>query len=219
MSRLLADTAVGPLAPLATVVLPHGLRDADDQPIVPQIVWPDRATPIVVTAVDNLNVAYQNADTVNFQVANFRAEFYHSFLTTPLPTLRWNGNPVTGGGGGGGPTTANYIATVGVVAGDVVCLSAADTVAKADADDATTQPVIGIVQTVIAGIATVQYNGDLPGFVGLVTGATYFLSATPGLFTTVPPAGPPGAIVQRLGFARNATTFVIEVDRDWTVLS
>lgn len=47
-----------------------------------------------------------------------------------------------------------------------------------------------------------------PFYEGLTPGATYYLSAsTPGAMTTVPPSTPT-QIVQRVGFAKDATTFV-----------
>ena len=116
-------------------------------------------------------------------------------------------------------TTGTYTCPVGVAVRDVVYLSAADNCDLADADDSLKQPVIGIVNNKIdPTTCDVQYNGEIGGFVGLTAGVTYFLSTTPGQITVTPPSGPPGAIVQRVGFAKNTTTLVILVDRDIVIL-
>jgi hypothetical protein len=129
---------------------------------------------------------------------------------------------VTIPGGGGGGTAAvqgTYTCDPGVAVLDAVFLSAADTVDKADADDASKQPLIGIVDSK-PGVATaiVTYYGEVTGFVGLVPGDTYYLGLLPGTITNVAPSSP-GDIVQRIGFAKDATTLILMVDRDWTLLT
>lgn len=101
---------------------------------------------------------------------------------------------------------------------EVVYLSAADTVDRADANNATAVPAIGFAREKLSATqAVVQYNGELDGFVGLVTGDTYYLSEIAGQVTNVAPTDT-GAIVQEVGFARNPTTMVIKIDRDWIQL-
>lgn len=139
----------------------------------------------------------------------------------PLPTVTIAGvNDATAGGGGGGGAVVNgtYAGSGALAVGDVVYLSAPGTVSQADADDATKQPVIGFVASIVGPVVTVQYGGELAVFVGLTPGATQYLSTTPGQITEIAPVGPPGAIVQRVAFAKNATTIVVQVDRDWIVL-
>lgn len=125
---------------------------------------------------------------------------------------------------GAGSTSAVVSATayncpIGVVVGDAVYLSAADTVDKADADDASKQPLIGfVISKPTAVTCVVQYHGEMAGVLaGLTPGATYYLTATPGVISTVAPTVS-GNIVQKVGFARNATTLVVFVDRDFTEL-
>jgi hypothetical protein len=119
---------------------------------------------------------------------------------------------------GGGPSVGLYDCPAGVNPLDAVHLSATDTVDQADADGAGKQPVIGFVRgKPDATHALVQYDGELGGFVGLSTGI-YYLDVTPGGITQNVGAFPPLAIVQKICFARNATTIVIDVDLDYTIL-
>lgn len=127
---------------------------------------------------------------------------------------------IPGGGGGTGAVLSSvYSCDPGVSVLDAVYLSAADTVALADSDDAMKQPLIGIVESKPTAVTcVVAYYGEVTGFVGLTPGATYFLGTVPGTITTVAPSTP-GNIVQRIGFARNATTLVVFTDRDWTEIT
>jgi hypothetical protein len=105
-----------------------------------------------------------------------------------------------------------------VAVGDVVYLSAADTVDKASATD-DTKPAIGVVVSKpTATTAVVRWGGTASVFAGLTPGATYYLSTVAGTITDTAPSGS-GNIVQRLGFAKNATTLFIQIDRDFTVLA
>lgn len=125
---------------------------------------------------------------------------------------------IPGGGGGSGAVQGSYSCPAGVAVRDAVFLSSADNVDLADADDASKQPLIGIVDSK-PGLtsAVVTYYGEVSGFVGLTPGDTYYLSTTPGQITNVAPSNP-GDIVQRIGFAKSATTFMVMVDRDWVQL-
>lgn len=118
-----------------------------------------------------------------------------------------------------GVVDGNYNCPITVIINDVVYLSSSDTVDKADADDGSKQPVIGfVVSKPTTTTAIVRYYGELAGFGGLITGSTYYLSITPGLITATAPTIPP-VIVQRVGFAKSATTLMIMIDRDFTVLT
>lgn len=130
-----------------------------------------------------------------------------SFSFMPIPT------PIADG------VTGSYTTDASVQVLDVVYLSGPDTVAQSDADDPGKQPVIGFVQAKSSTTqATVQYNGEISGFIGLIPNATYFLSQVPGQITNNVDAYPLGAVVQKVGFAKDSTTLVIMVDRDYTVL-
>ncbi len=107
-----------------------------------------------------------------------------------------------------------------IAVGDAVFLKSADTIGLADANGVTKQPVIGVVAAIDGPYITVRYHGELNCFSGLTPGATYYLSETGvsgSTITSTPPTNP-GSIVQRLGFARNATTLMIIVDRDYIEL-
>lgn len=83
--------AVGPLAPGASVTLPHGLA-SNDQSLPPTLVFPDRATGISVTGVTATTVTFTNGGAV-LAAANFRCERgwqpeVDAYAVTPM---RWNG--------------------------------------------------------------------------------------------------------------------------------
>lgn len=128
-----------------------------------------------------------------------------------------------GGGGGGGngdslvdPTVYSCPPTVALY--DAVYLSGANAVDLADGDNPITFPCMGIVvEKPTATTAKVAYAGKVAGFAGLVPGDTYFIDTTPGQITNTAPSNP-GDVVQKIGWARNATTLVLQLDRDYTVL-
>jgi hypothetical protein len=87
----------------------------------------------------------------------------------------------------GGP----YTCIAGDAVLDVVYISAADTIALADADNASKIPAVGfIVSKDSDTAANVRFAGIVTGFVGLTAGAIYYLSATAGDITATPPASP-----------------------------
>ena len=91
---------VAPLAPGASVDVPHGII-VGFRPRTPNAVSPDRATPIVVDAVDDQVVTFRNAGLA-VETASFVCELTFSSQRDPsdLTVLYWQGTP--GGGGGGG---------------------------------------------------------------------------------------------------------------------
>ena len=100
----------------------------------------------------------------------------------------------------------------------VVYLSAPDTVSLANATSPSTQPVIGFVETLPSSTtALIKYYGELTGFTGLIPSATYYLSDTLGVATANPPTTT-GQVVQKLGFAKDATTMVVMIDREFVIL-
>jgi len=151
-----------------------------------------------------------------------RKEGMHVYVTATGILWRLNADLVSWTvavfAGGGAVNEGTYTSTAGTAVRDIAYLSAADVAEPADADDVAKQPVIGFVKDKpTATTATVQYTSELAGFTGLIAGSTYFLSTTPGQITLVPPSAP-GAIVQRVGFAKNSTTLVIMIDRDFVIL-
>lgn len=126
---------------------------------------------------------------------------------------------------GGGPTPpVPYGDGSATVLLDAVRISAADTLAKAQASGIATAPAVGFVLSKpTASTAILQNTGELGGFVGLTPGALYYLDqSVAGGITLTPPALPAdlgsGKIVQRVGRARNATTLLIQIDPDFLIL-
>jgi len=136
----------------------------------------------------------------------------------------------THGTPGGSILIYEYDCPTDVAVGDAVYLSDTDEVDKASALSASTAPVIGFVLSKPSSTrARVQMNGEFtyPGG-GLTEGGTYFLNhSSPPDGTIIHDEAPPwppdppwghNSIVQEIGFARNATTLVIMIDRDYVTL-
>lgn len=90
--------SVGPLAPAASVTLAHNLA-SNDQSLPPTLVFPDRTTPIVVTATTATTVTFTNLGN-GVESANFRCERgwqpeVNAFTVTPMT---WQGGTVGGSG-------------------------------------------------------------------------------------------------------------------------
>jgi hypothetical protein len=124
------------------------------------------------------------------------------------PLIESNSNIISG----------EYNCDPNVTVNSVVYLTSSNFVDLAYASESTTQPVIGIVQSKpTITTAIVLYYGELIGQSGLITTATYYLDLVPGKYTATPPSNP-GNIVQKLGFAKDANTLVLFIDRDFVVL-
>lgn len=99
--------------------------------------------------------------------------------------------------------------------GDVVYLSAADTVRKAQANAAGTKDAVALATGTIANGAVGGYQsaGVLGGLSGLTAGAVYYLDpATPGGKTLTAPSTA-GQYVVRLGIAASTTEMLIDTER------
>lgn len=93
---------------------------------------------------------------------------------------------------------------------DAVYVSAANTVARAKADQATTLPAVGIViSKPSATSCMVVYGGEVDVFSGLVAGSTYYVSVTTVGAITANPGGVPGQYQQRIGVAKDGNTLVV----------
>lgn len=111
--------AVGPLAAGASVTLAHNLA-SNDVSVAPTLVFPDRSTPIVVTATTATTVTFRN-DGTGVESANFRCERgwqpeVDAYAVTPM---RWQGLNVSGTAGAYGQfsntTDQNILTTPTVV--------------------------------------------------------------------------------------------------------
>ena len=102
-------------------------------------------------------------------------------------------------------------AVAALAIGDVVYVSGALTVSKAQANAIGTARPIGLAGAVIEASATgpIQTDGVLTGLTGLTAGSTYYLSdATAGAFTTTAPSEA-GKFVVKIGTALSTTEMEI----------
>jgi hypothetical protein len=117
---------------------------------------------------------------------------------------------------GTGGVTGTYV-DGGVVAQQLVAMRTGAAVPTVDPASAVgnVAEVAGFVTNVAAGVATVQYAGELGGFVGLLPHTEYYAAAAPGAISTTPPAS--GQIRRKVGIAKDATTMVIRIDADYLI--
>jgi hypothetical protein len=81
--------AVGPIAPLGSIVIPHGLK-VNGQGVVPRQAYPDRASPLIVSNMDATNIYVINP-AATAETANFRVEFDHSIHAVGATPIKWQG--------------------------------------------------------------------------------------------------------------------------------
>jgi hypothetical protein len=93
-------------------------------------------------------------------------------------------------------------------AGNVVKITASDTIDDADADDGESATIGILINT--ATPFKVVTNGLVTGMSGLTAATRYFVSATAGGLTSTAPSTT-GQLVRRVGWARTATTFVVQM--------
>lgn len=106
----------------------------------------------------------------------------------------------------------------GVAVLGVVYHDGSDHVDRADATSEATSPAVGVVVFMASPTSCLLvYKGEMDGFVGLVPTATYYLDIVAGKITTTPPSAV-GNVLQRIGWARNTTTLVVEIDLDFQLL-
>lgn len=101
---------------------------------------------------------------------------------------------------------------------DAVFHDASDHVTRANASSNVVAPCVGIVLFKPNPTTCVLvYKGEMSGFIGLIPTSTYYLDTVNGQITTTPPNAV-GNVLQRVGWARNATTLVVEIDLDFQLL-
>ena len=109
-----------------------------------------------------------------------------------------------------------YTADEALAARDVVYISAADNVSKADVSGGgAASRVMGFAKAAALDTASVvvQSEGVLTGFTGLTAGARYYANpATPGLITSTRPTGSGNTIVQ-VGYAKSTTALHIHIEQ------
>jgi hypothetical protein len=125
-----------------------------------------------------------------------------------------------------GDTLSGPIAEVGIIAltngdsgahaiGDVVYISAADTVKKAKADASGTTNAFALATGAISNGAVGSYQSDgiLAGLSGLTAGSVYYLSDATAGATTVTAPSTTGHYVVRIGIAVSTTELDISIER------
>jgi len=98
----------------------------------------------------------------------------------------------------------------GVAIGDLVYISAADTVSKADAG--TNYQLIGMSSVAVADAAAADIcsEGVVTGLTGLTAGSRYYLDTTAGAYTATVPTGVGNRVVQ-VGFAKSTTEMHLQI--------
>jgi len=105
-----------------------------------------------------------------------------------------------------------------VVVLDAVYHASADRVDRASATSLATAPAVGIVVHKMSPTTCIlAYKGEISTFSGLVPSSTYYLDVAAGQITPSP-LSTTGNILQRIGWARNPTTLVVEIDLDFQQL-
>lgn len=95
----------------------------------------------------------------------------------------------------------------GDAVGDAVYISAASTVAKADADDTSKIPAIGLIISKQSSTScTVRVSGLVTGLTSLTAGSIYYLSTTAGAITATAPSAPNAVPI---GIAVSTTTLFV----------
>jgi hypothetical protein len=91
--------SIGPIAPLGSTVVPHGLKVAGVG-VVPTQVICDRASSLGVMTADATNVYFANLSSTDVASARFRVEFDHSIHAVDAAANYWKGYvpPASGSG-------------------------------------------------------------------------------------------------------------------------
>jgi hypothetical protein len=102
------------------------------------------------------------------------------------------------------------IAGENISAGDLVSISSANTVVRADADNNRIAHGIALEAITAAATGEVAFGSYVAsGFSGLTPGTKYYLSTTPGTITATIPTGA-GVLVQPVGVAKANDEFYFE---------
>ena len=134
------------------------------------------------------------------------------------------GTPPDGGGGGGiADLSATAIAGVNIGAGQLVRINSSGNLELADASSISTATVAGMaMETKTAGAACKYVRNMVEDFfyasqfvdttpTNLTPGTTYYLSTTPGNWTTTPDTTTAGAVVRSCGVAVDTDKMSIEI--------
>jgi hypothetical protein len=142
----------------------------------------------------------------------------HIYVNSTDDSIRyWDGTSETilsGGAGASGDTVGLYNCPAGVVIGDAVYVTGANTVGQADAGTLAGNPIVGIVVSKPTAVTcAVKYTGEAAVFAGLSSGKYYYVQkgVPGGIIDTVAGINAEGDTQVRVGFAKNATTLAVRV--------
>ena len=133
--------------------------------------------------------------------------------------------PSGGGGGGGGSADLSTTGTAGaaITIGHLLYIDSSGDLQLADASSIATANVVGMAMANAAVGETLEYvRNAVEDFynagtivdgspANLTPGATYFLSTTPGHWTTTPDTTTAGAVVRACGIATDGNKMSIEI--------
>lgn len=117
--------------------------------------------------------------------------------------------------------TNAFSCPVTVQIGDAVYQTGIDSVDKVDCTDIMKMPCVGVVERKVGvGVCVVVQSGNVinPGW-SFTTKLTYHAGPGGTIVSAAALPSVPGTVVQEIGYAKDATTFVVVLDRDWIVIS
>jgi hypothetical protein len=140
-----------------------------------------------------------------------------------LGQIRWKGIVIAPTGGGGGSKfdasdPGAYSVPPGSIIGSLVRASGNFSCLLADYTGQATMPCMGMIIAKPTPVtATIGYNGELTGLVGLVAGTAFYCGV--GVMTSTPPTNAQsGYIAQPVAIAINASTVMFNPSLNYTVI-
>ena len=133
--------------------------------------------------------------------------------------------PIDGGGGGGGSADLSVAGVAGetIIAGELLYMDVSGNLRLASAASVSTSQVVGMARTGGSQGEAIRYvRNEVEEFfnagtvvdgapASLIPGQIYFLSTTPGNWTTTPDTTTTGAVVRSCGIATSVTKMSVEI--------
>lgn len=162
---------------------------------------------IDVTALSGLLADPQDAGSIRGVNVHTAAPNDGDILVYSLTATRYE--PTAQSGMASPVILSNLTDATGLAVGNLVRISAANTVLPADASVAGTMPCVGMIHNIPGpNLVDVTIVGKVVGLAGLSAGTEYYVDTSAGGYTAVVPSGA-GEVLQRIGIALNATTMLI----------
>lgn len=95
--NLTSILSIGPLLPAATTTVAHGLL-VEGSGVVPDMIMPDRATPIVVTATTTTQITFRNDGTAAAEAVFEAKKVWSGQRSENLTQMAWQGVTAVSGG-------------------------------------------------------------------------------------------------------------------------